>query len=1220
MPKASESIPSLFRLLPDILLPWLALLGVGTMAASGQTVFSGAFNASGTMTDCVSTPPTWAETGTLTVTLTPALNSLPASGGPVSGTFTLSGTNSGCTTSAANAQGTVAGSVSASGALTLTLSSTGGCSIPLQGTEAEVSGTLSQACFSSDKQLSASSVDLTSRSAGASGSGSSACIPFPSGFIPFTSISYVTAANSAGDHLVVGVPSPGLFEALANLPLPGFANQTFCDTQVQLAPGQYYPSVYVPTADESGGNFSAFAGLLVDPGTNQPYPNGIIPSGALASVFAWRIGAAQASSGSPNWQATASLPGDGTGGQVAMALLPNGKVVLVGWVFGASIFDPATGSFTATPATLYTHGNAATATLMSNGQVLIVGGAQTPSSAELYDPSTNQFINTGQPLYPHGDNATATLLNDGRVLIVGGIAGAGILSASAPVATFNAPAEIYDPKSGTFSAAGAMLEKRNGHTATLLSNGQVLITGGEPTFDDYPTNSSFDSAEIFDPSSGMFSFAGTMTEPRVAHYAVLLPNGKVLVGGGYAPDMGSAELFDPLTRLFEPTGRMTSGARASALGTLLPSGQVLVTGGKDSFELATSTAELYDPTSATFSVTGSMTVGRDGFAGVLLQDGRFFVYGGATSVCCSYGLSSSEIYTPTVEGLVTSQTGLTFQFAQGNSTAQSQSVAVLSTSATIPWTVSVHTYEGGNWLSVSTTTGNSVPGAAPTTLTITANPAGLAAQTYYGSVTLTPTDNVHPPVSIAIVLNIVPAGTTAPPVVSPSGIVLTGTPGATLAPQSVTISNLTSLPINFTTAVSNTPLFFSVTPSSVTIPAAQSATLKITPNITGLTAGAYKGTITLAFGDGSKQIVQLLLVLSPGAASSGPSVHRLTTSTCTPSKLLPIFTSIGSGFNVLAAWPISINVEVVDDCANAITTGSVIVSFTDSDPPIALLSTGTGNWAGTWVPQNNATGFTARADAQQSPLTGTVQINGGVSSNPTVPVISTGGVVSSGDFSSPPAQGLLVSIFGSGLADSGVGGTLPLGNQIGSTQVLLGNELLPLLYASNTLINVLIPYDVPLNTTQQLIVQHASAISVPVKTAVFSAAPSILSTNGSGSGQGHIYVLTPQGGQTLADQNAPATAGNNIVIYCIGLGAVNPPVTGGSISPSSPLANATLPVTVTFGGVTATAAFAGLTPGEAGLYQINVTIPPGVPTGSQVPVTISAGAASSSSAIYMAIH
>src|SRR6202035_3169202 len=95
------------------------------------------------------------------------------------------------------------------------------------------------------------------------GQSTSTCVNFPTGFVPFSSISYVTAADSAGDHLVVGVPAPGALAFItANIQPPGFTNQAFCDAQVQLAPQQFYPNVYVPTTAEVGGNFSAFNGLL----------------------------------------------------------------------------------------------------------------------------------------------------------------------------------------------------------------------------------------------------------------------------------------------------------------------------------------------------------------------------------------------------------------------------------------------------------------------------------------------------------------------------------------------------------------------------------------------------------------------------------------------------------------------------------------------------------------------------------------------------------------------------------------------------------------------------------------------------------------------------------------------------------------------------------------------------------------------------------------------
>jgi uncharacterized protein (TIGR03437 family) len=145
-------------------------------------------------------------------------------------------------------------------------------------------------------------------------------------------------------------------------------------------------------------------------------------------------------------------------------------------------------------------------------------------------------------------------------------------------------------------------------------------------------------------------------------------------------------------------------------------------------------------------------------------------------------------------------------------------------------------------------------------------------------------------------------------------------------------------------------------------------------------------------------------------------------------------------------------------------------------------------------------------------------------------------------------------------------------------------------------------------------------VSVPVPLAVFAATPAIVSENGSGTGQGDVFVIGAGGIETLADQNHPATAGNPVVIYCVGLGAVNPGITAGQTAPLSTLSYAAAPVTVTFGNVTVAAGFAGLTPGEIGLYQINTTIPAGVPTGNQVPVTIAAGGAASSAQVYMAIH
>ncbi len=1097
----------------------------------------------------------------------------------------------------------------------------------------------------------------------------STCVTFPAGFIPFSSISYVTAANSAGDHLVVGVPEPGALSLInASIPLPASTNQTFCDAQVQLAPQQFYQNVYVPTAAELSGNFSAFAGLFVNAANGQPYTNGQIPAGQLANVFAWRVGPAQAASANQGWSPTGSM----TAGRVdqGVALLPSGKVLVVGgYSTGndllADLYDPATGAFTSVGPMRADHGANPSATLLNNGLVLIVGGTNTPSAAELYDPVAGSFTAIGQTVQPHGWFHTATLLKDGRVLIVGGLAMQGVGNTGG-VGDSNAGAEIYDPTAGTFAKTGPMAVNRNGHTSTLLADGRVLVAGGQEFgANAAPNGVLFDTAEIYDPPTGTFSLAGAMQATRTDFFAVLLSNGQVLVGGGFGSAGASAELFNPATGQFTPTGSMSVSRRANPNADPLSDGQVLVIGGDlPPGQTGTNTAELYNPATGIFTVTGSMGTPRTHARSTLLLDGRVLVTGGA-SICCQPDLASAEVYTPVTQGLVTSQTGLTFRVAAGNTSVPTQTVAVLSNTATIPWTVSTHTYQGGGWLSVTPTSGNSVPGAVPTTLTITANPGGLATEDYYGAVILTPTDGIHPPITIAIVLHIVPAGTAAPPVVTPSGLLFLGTPGATLKPQAFTISNLTSTPLTFNAVASTSPSWFAFAPASATIAAAQTTSITVTATLGSMTAGVYPASIKLLFGDGSSQTVALLLVISATAGSARPAtisnvsipytvipseardlgpvrasspriipspypvissndtpeafvVTTKATAACTASKLLPVFTTIGTGFNTPAAWPTPIVVQVVDDCGDAFNTGSVIVSFSDGDPPLGMLAIGNGNWAGTWVPQNNSAGLTVRADAQQLPLTGSVLVSGQVLSNPTVPVVSKGGIVSNADFASAPALGLLVSIFGSGLADGSLGDTgVPLPPQLGSTSVVLAGVELPLLYVSNTQVNVAIPFTIQTNTSQQLVVLRGNAVSVPVSLAVFASEPSILSASGSGSGQGLIFNAITG---TRADTNAPAGTGDYLVIYALGLGAVTPNLAIGNGTPSSPYEYAVAPVTVTIGGIPATVLFAGLTPGYVGLYQVNVMMPGGVTPGSQVPVTVSVAGKSGAGNITIATH
>jgi uncharacterized protein (TIGR03437 family) len=109
----------------------------------------------------------------------------------------------------------------------------------------------------------------------------------PSGFRPFSQVYYLTGANAGGDRLVVGVMPPAQRQLLNTVPLPDQLNQRFCDP-VELAPG-LLAIAYVPTANERNGDFNSFAGLLLDPVNNQPFPGGVIPANRLGDPHAWRI-------------------------------------------------------------------------------------------------------------------------------------------------------------------------------------------------------------------------------------------------------------------------------------------------------------------------------------------------------------------------------------------------------------------------------------------------------------------------------------------------------------------------------------------------------------------------------------------------------------------------------------------------------------------------------------------------------------------------------------------------------------------------------------------------------------------------------------------------------------------------------------------------------------------------------------------------------------------
>jgi uncharacterized protein (TIGR03437 family) len=161
---------------------------------------------------------------------------------------------------------------------------------------------------------------------------------------------------------------------------------------------------------------------------------------------------------------------------------------------------------------------------------------------------------------------------------------------------------------------------------------------------------------------------------------------------------------------------------------------------------------------------------------------------------------------------------------------------------------------------------------------------------------------------------------------------------------------------------------------------------------------------------------------------------------------------------------------------------------------------------------------------------------------------------------------------------------------------------MPLLFSGDQQVNAMVPYDLEVNTRHQVLVRRGPTYARPIAVDVAAAQPAIFRLTGM---QGHIYRFTSTGQQILAGGANPVAAGDVIVIYCGGLGAVNPPVPAGQAAPGvEPLARTVNPVRLTIGGIEAPTFYTGLAPGFSGLYQINATVPPGVAPGGAVPVLL----------------
>jgi hypothetical protein len=309
--------------------------------------------------------------------------------------------------------------------------------------------------------------------------------------------------------------------------------------------------------------------------------------------------------------------------------------------------------FHSLPGTITPREDSHTATVLADGRVLIAGGRPadgTPVTnlAEIFDPATNTFSATGSMTTDRASHS-ATLLKSGKVLIVGGYDHTFTLTSVA-----SSSAELYDPASGTFTrTAGSPVVTHQYHTATLLQDGKVLITGGD----------SLGFAELYDPASDSFSLTGNPIVPDGTDgSAILLANGKVLFVANNDP----AELYDPVAGSFSPvvTNQCCQSRERPAVASL-PDGDVIIFGADT--PLSRGVAELYGLASNRIAVTTQPQVpGLDDVAATMLSNGTILKSGGGNGVQVG-ALAYAEIFDPS-----------TFTFAFTGSMVEGRAYHILS--------------------------------------------------------------------------------------------------------------------------------------------------------------------------------------------------------------------------------------------------------------------------------------------------------------------------------------------------------------------------------------------------------------------------------------------------------------------------------------------------------------------------------------------------------------
>ncbi len=559
-----------------------------------------------------------------------------------------------------------------------------------------------------------------------------------------------------------------------------------------------------------------------------------------------------------------------------------------------------------------------------------------------------------------------------------------------------------------------------------------------------------------------------------------------------------------------------------------------------------------------------------------------------------------------------SQSGLSYIAVAQGGLVPPQDFGVLNIgNGLMRWTATASTLTGGNWLSVSTPQGTTEAGVQTVPVVqVRVDQSTLAEGRHYGQIRVDAADAANSPQVLTVFLDVLSPSSNPGSIVQPSELVFTysgdGLPGS----QDLLVYNLVSSPVTFR---SRQKAELRLGPTDGVVQPARAKRIIVQP-ATFRTGATLSTDVSLQFSDGTVRTVPVSIVDGTrGAGFSATSTRQREADGCLPARLMPAIVTLGQAATAPTGWPAAMALDVRDDCGAPLIQGSVVASFSNGDSPIALESLKDGRWHGTWQNRggggSNVVVVTFEAANAADTLHGVRQVQVGVTAAVSPPLITEAGVVSLASPVSfvPTGPGGLISIYGEQLTDglTEFSAAPPLRDRLGDAQVILAGRALPLLATTPGQINAMVPYDIEPNTSHQLLVRRGTSYSRPVPVNVGPAQPAFFQRP-----DGRAIAVAFRGSQQFEAIPAnPVRAGDVVVFYCAGLGAVTPALRAGE-APLS-ITNTAGQVRITIGGVEIPIAFAGLAPGFAGLYQVNAVIPEGVPAGLAQPAIIEVAGQSS---------